>query len=183
MASDSPLEPRASHSRLAERVQMAANIAVILACVGVGWMAWLRMHQRGPEPPPAYKVGERVDAIAGIDFGASSQTLLMVLREDCRYCRDSLPFYKSLTAAVGKTADKNPRLVVASTDRPDKMTAYLKANGIQVDQVAAYRLGELKVPGTPFLMLVDGNGTVTRVWRGWLPPPQETEVLKVLGLT
>lgn len=143
----------------------------------------LRTQPTTVAPPPTYAVGEQIDAIDGVDFRASAQTLVMVLREDCRYCRESVPFYQKLTAANGKTTERALRVVVASTDAPALMSAYLKASEVQVDQVAGVRPGGLKVPGTPFLVLVDANGTVTQVWRGKLGVSQEQELFALLGLT
>ncbi len=39
MTSDSTPASTAPQSKLAERIQMTANVAVILACVGVAWLA------------------------------------------------------------------------------------------------------------------------------------------------
>jgi hypothetical protein len=41
-------------------------------------------------------------------------------------------------------------------------------------------LGDLKVHGTPVLLLVGYNGVVDRVWIGKLKPERESEVLQSL---
>lgn len=178
-------EPRASAqpSRMAGRLQTLANIAVIVASVCVVSLAWQRTPRPAAEPPSMFSVGERIDAAVGVDFQGSAQTLVMAIREDCRYCRASVPFYRRLTEALRKRTDGATRIVVVSTDSVPAISAYLKANDIQVDRVTAYRPGDLKIPGTPFLFLVDMAGTVKSVWRGQLPPSQEREVFALLGLS
>jgi hypothetical protein len=167
---------------MAGRLQALANIAVIVASLCVVWLAWQRTQHATPKPPPTYIVGERIDALGGVGFQASAQTLVMALREDCRYCRASVPFYRELTEALRKRTDGATQLVVVSTDSVPAMSAYLKAHDIHVDRVAVYRPGELKIPGTPFLFLVDKAGTVKSVWRGQLATSQELEVFALLGL-
>jgi hypothetical protein len=169
-----------SAARIAASIQLGANVAVIVTCAIVGWVA---LHRTQPTPQalaPTYAIGDRVGPINGVDFAGSQQTLLMVLREDCQYCEASVPFYQKLTAELTSKAGRKVRVVVASTDAPSALSAYLKANDILVDQVAEVQPGALKVPGTPFLMLVDAKGAVTQLWRGKLRVKQEQEVISLL---
>jgi hypothetical protein len=171
-------------SIMASRLQTAANIAVLLASMAVIWTVWQRSQAPPPpEPPPTYAIGERIEAVPGIDFRAAAQTLVMALREDCRFCADSVPFYQKLTAAAGATPRRAFQLTVVSTDSQSALIAYLQANGVMVDHVVSTRPGDLKIPGTPHLLLVDTNGIVRRVWRGRLAAEQEQEVIDALGLT
>ena len=168
-------------ARVAGGLQMLANFAVIVAsgCV-IWWFVAQRMAPANGGPSPAYAIGEDVGAVAGVNFRDSRETLLMVLREDCRYCRDSVPFYQQLSSAQRDT--RGLRLVVASTDVPEAMSAYLRSNAIQVDGVVTVGPGTLKVPGTPHLLLIDSVGKVKQMWRGKLGAAQEREVFAVLGL-
>jgi hypothetical protein len=183
MTSGNESRASAAPSGMAGLLQTLANFAVIVAGVSVAWLAWQRSQHPAPRLPPTYIVGERIAEVGAVDFQASAQTLVMALREDCRYCQASVPFYRTLTEALRKRADGTTRLVVMSTDSVPAMSAYLKANDIQVDHVAAYRAGDLKIPGTPFLFLVDRAGIVKSVWRGKLATSQEREVFALFGLT
>jgi hypothetical protein len=107
----------------------------------------------------------------------------MAIREDCSYCQDSMPFYRKLTAARGANERAVIRLVVVSTDAAPSMSAHLRASQVQVDDVVSITPGKMKIPGTPLLLLVDGNGKVKQVWRGRLGPQQEREVLAALGMS
>ena len=81
------------------RLHTAANIMVIAAAVCVvGVALQVALTRRNARnPTPTYAVGEKINAVDGLDFRAASTTLLMVLREDCRYCQASLTFYQRLT--------------------------------------------------------------------------------------
>ncbi len=77
------------------------------------------------------------------------------------------------------TNSSNIKLVVASTDPKASLADYLRNKNINADSVANVRPGDLKVPGTPFLILVDDDGRVARIWRGRLSSTQEKEVLSL----
>ena len=169
--------------KLAGGVQVLANLSVIVAAGCVVWLATQRVlpgAARSPSPPPIYAIGESVGAVVGVDFRESPETLLMVLREECRYCKESVPFYQQLSAA--EKDSRRIRMVVASTDAQASMSAYLQSNKVQVDRVVTVAPDSLKVPGTPCLLLVDSAGKVKKVWRGKLSVAQEREVFSVLGL-
>ena len=162
-------------------LQIAANVAVISACVCVSLVA-VRVARDAPAlPASTYAVGEKIDSVDGVKFQGSQRTLLMVLRQDCRYCHESVPFYQRLTAALRARNRQDLRVVVVSTDTSTLMSAYLRASDIAADDVVHIEPGALKVPGTPFLFLVNDHGIVERVWRGKLGAAQEQEVLHVLA--
>lgn len=173
----------ATKSKISARVQLAANIAIVALCLLV---AWLELQRISPTAPTGaaeiYKVGEAIDPVRGVDFAAARITLVMVLREDCHFCQESLPFYRQLSEARSRTPNPDLRVVVASTDSPTALSTYLESKEVRVDQVATVEQGGLKVPGTPSLLLVDRAGKVTRIWRGRLAERQQKEVLQSLGL-
>lgn len=175
-------------NRVSAAVQLLANIGVIALCVLVGWMAVKKSGAwtGAPDPsgrPPVYRSGDAIDAVAGVDFKAARRTLVMVVREDCRFCAESLPFYQKLSQAHAKNPGQDLRVIVATTDAHEALAAYLKSNHVDVDQVVTIAAGALKVPGTPSLLLVDATGRILNFWRGRLPPQQEQEALRVLGLS
>lgn len=176
---------RHTRTRLAGVLQMMANVAVIALCGLVGWLA---VRKGAPAPvappsgPPVYRVGEVIDPVRGVDFRAARSTLVMVVREDCHFCQESLPFYRQLSDAHVKQPNPTLRIVVASTDAHDALSTYLQSKGVRVDQVSTIESGALKVPGTPALLLVDQTGRILNLWRGKLPERQEKEVFRILGL-
>ena len=162
-------------------LQSAANIAVIVAALCVVLIAVQRLRPTVSEPLPTYAAGDLMDPLEGVNFGGAAQTLVMALREDCRFCRDSVPFYQELLAQEG-TRKVSSQFVVVSTDPAASMAAYLKAGGLDVQHVVEYAPGALKIPATPTLLLINATGHVERVWRGRLAPNLQKEVFGALGI-
>jgi len=164
-------------------LQSAANIAVIAAALCVVLVAVQRLRPTVAEPLSTYAVGDRMDALSGVDFTSAPHTLVMAVREDCQYCKDSVPFYQRLTAAARSVGpDQRSGVVVVSTDAEPSISAYLMASDIQVDRIVSVAPGELRLPATPILLVVDRSGVVVRVWRGRLAASKEREVFATLGI-
>lgn len=165
-------------------LQSAANIAVVVASACVVWVAVLGGgSRREPSGPGVYEPGDILEAVEGLDLSSAPRTLLMALREDCKYCKASQPFYRRLSASVAKASRGGVRLVVVTTDGSDQMLGHLTAGEVRVDQVLTVPFGALaKIPGTPMLILTDSGGKVQRVWRGRLSPKDEAGVIEALGL-
>ena len=151
-------------SKLSEWLQAMANVTVIAVCILVAWLAVKRMGAAPNAPSSAeiYEVGESTAPVPGVDFTAAQATLVMVLREDCHFCQESVPFYRQLSEARLTNPNSAVRVVVASTDPQDALSAYLQSKEIHVDAVATIKPGALKVPGTPSLVLVDRGGKEMR---------------------
>jgi hypothetical protein len=58
--------------------------------------------------------------------------------------------------------------------------AYLKGEGVTVDEVRQATLSELEINGTPTLLLLDRSGRVKHVWLGKLPSEKESDVVTTL---
>lgn len=160
-------------------LQNIVNVVVVLAGLSVVWAVWSR---QGRSEPPSYTLGERLGDIDGVTFQDSDWTLVMAIRQDCSFCEDSLPFYRRLTTARRQGSHTANRVVVVSTDAEQALGEYLTRNGVTVDSVVSIRPGQLKIPGTPHLLLVGPDGLVRGVWRGKLAAAQEAEVFTELGL-
>ena len=58
---------------------------------------------------------------------------------------------------------------------------HLKQLGVGIDSVYSVELDAIGVRGTPTLLLVDGNATVSDEWLGKLPNVKEAEVFDKLS--
>jgi glutaredoxin len=108
----------------------------------------------------------------------------MVLRHDCHFCAESVPFYKSLRGNRNTdTTSSKPQFIVLTADDHETAMKYIEANELSVDGVVTVpvnRLQELRVAGTPTLLLVDQTGLIQRVWLGKLDSNREAEVRAVV---
>jgi len=57
---------------------------------------------------------------------------------------------------------------------------YLDQIGVNLSDIRQIPPTQVKVSGTPTLILVDQSGVAVDVWRGKLPPDAETQVLSKL---
>lgn len=165
------------------RLETAANVAILGLCLLVGARA-LFPSDAHPVPSrgdvvPEYQPGESLE-IQGVDFSKSPRTLILAMRSTCIHCTKSLPFYRLLREEQKRS--RSIRLVAVGLEDIDETSAYLFRNGVQVDDIVATRtsMKDLKIRGTPTLILANADGKVERVWSGRLRPQQETEVLSLM---
>lgn len=114
-------------------------------------------------------------SLAGIDWGKTPQTLLLVVSATCHYCSESAPFYKRLEREHGRT-----QLVAVLPQPLADGKKYLDSLSVRVDEVKQAALNSLGVRGTPTLILVDSNGVVVNSWIGKLDSKAEMEVVNSL---
>ena len=134
----------------------------------------VRAVRTSSAPPRAPEEGSQL-SVPGVSWGESNQTVVLALSDKCRYCSESAPFYQRLAQDLSKRNDV--RLVAVFPQDAGAGKKYLDELGVPVGQVIQASLDSLQVRGTPTLVLVDKNGTVTQSWVGKLSPERESEVL------
>jgi hypothetical protein len=167
-------------------LDIAVNVATLFAAIAVvavlGQRAWISAHR--PTPTPPFQVGESVPAFKGLDVAQSDQTLLMVLRHNCGFCAASVPFYRELGNKFGPAmSNGRTRLVVVTTDDPPTAKEYVRKNQFNVNAIVSVppsRQSELRILGTPTLLLTDKSGRINRIWSGQLDELHEAEVTTAL---
>ena len=145
---------------------MGVAIAFVVV-VGVRWSAWTS------SPPP---VGMSLGASIGVDFAAGRSTLVLFLQSGCRFCRESMGFYRRLMAR--DTADV--QIIVAAPARDAGLRPYLLEEGVEPDGIVYVDQGELPVVATPTLLVIEPDGRVSRSWVGRLDDEGEGEVFAAL---
>ena len=124
-----------------------------------------------------YQVGQIIDSAGDIDFSRAPATLLMFLRSSCKYCTESMPFYRQLAAEPSRA-----RLIVAGSETPDKLSEYLREHNLVVDELKKVTPVDWKVTGTPTLLLVGADRKVRGVWMGRLDEPRQAAVVAAIRL-
>ena len=148
-----------------------ASVAMITVCIT---LLWGQVVRRAPpagdaaegagavrvfREPPAYSVGDVFGTVEGFDAAAAPMTLAVFLRSGCRYCTESMPFYRRLAAT-----ERRARIVVFGAQTVPTLTAYLDEGGFKPDQVLQVKAGVLKFYATPTLALVGSDGKIKGVW-------------------
>jgi hypothetical protein len=163
-------------AEMKSKIELVANVILIAFAVVVG-SVFLK-DRLSPAAPEAsvVKVGDKLKNLAGWDWGAHDQTLVLGLRKGCHFCEDSAPFYQRLIAQQPQAGSKFP-IVAVFPDTGDTVKEVLQSQGLGVRALAGVPLETLKISGTPTLLLVDRSGTVLNAWIGVLSPRQELEVM------
>lgn len=173
-------------SFLSAKIETAANIATIVVAgllsvvlvktyfIPASWLS-------KPLTPPAADVtgaGTHLsDQLPGVEWNKNGQTVVLALSTQCHFCTESAPFFRKL----GEKAGKAVRIVSIMPQPVADAESYLRRNGVRVDEIRQVSLEKIGVPGTPTLLLVNGDGVVTKSWVGKLQPQQEGEVLGAIS--
>jgi hypothetical protein len=166
----------AANSTIARKLEVAANVCiVIVALVAVGLVArnyWLKRSE--PKPVAA---GEHF-ALKNVNWQESGNTVVFGISTTCHFCTESAPFYREL---VQKCAAQRVRTIAVLPQPVDVSKAYLANEGVVVNEIRQEALPDLKIRGTPTLVLIDSKGIVKGVWIGKLSPDAEKELLAKVG--
>lgn len=158
------------------KIEVVANLTVILLGIVIG-SVFLKDRFSIPGQAKEIKAGDRLAALRGWDWEAHERTLLLALRKGCHFCEDSAPFYQRLVAQQQQYGS-NTAILAVFPDATDAVKEVVQSEGLGVNALAEVSLEQLKVSGTPTLLLVDRSGTVLNVWIGMLSPRQELDVIR-----
>jgi thioredoxin-related protein len=166
-------------SHLHKRIELIANIAIIVVAILLGGVLFNRYLLSASPKAEAVertpiKPGMKL-SLSGVDWARGDKTLLLVLSTNCRYCAESVSFYQQL--AQQKTERNDVRLIAILPQSADEAQKYLNEHGITVDEVRQAAPGAAYAKATPTLIMVDRTGSVIESWVGKLPPEKEAEVL------
>lgn len=121
---------------------------------------------------PSIQAGTKL-SLPGIDWSKSGHTLLLALSTTCHFCSESAPFYQKLQ----QQKPSDVRIVAVLPQPVEESRNYLTKLGVSVNDVVQSSLGSVGVSGTPTLLLVDNNGSITGSWIGKL---SESEAVRVV---
>ena len=161
------------------KIEQIANMAVILLALVVGAVFLKDRLSHDPEPNQI-RVGDKLPNLDGWDWSAHERTLVLILRKGCHFCEDSAPFYQRLAVLQKQGVTTSP-VVAVFPDSADVVEHTVQSEGLEVRTVSGVSLEELKIVGTPTLLLVDKRGKVLNAWIGVLSPRQELEVIKAMA--
>jgi len=91
-----------------------------------------------------------------------------------------MPFYRRL-AKLEQSSQLGVHLIAVFPDDPAIVRQVVETQQLTIEVVAGFELGQVKVQGTPTLMLVDDQGRVSKVWMGELPAAEEAEVIAAIS--
>lgn len=175
------------------RMEKLVNFVIVVVCIAIVGDIVRRNFSpaEAPAAPPStsrptYKPGETFDAVDGFKPTAGKASLVLAVKDGCGYCAASMPFYQRIAARLQAVPAEARSLEFVSVcpASSEECSAYLKSHALTVDRVAGIQKGglaDIKVAGTPTLMLVDASGKVEAVWVGQLSQKREGEVMDAIG--
>jgi hypothetical protein len=163
-------------------LEKASHIAVLLLCVtaagAIVRREFVKPHTPVLEETSAALLGKRLP-LSGAVWNRAN--IVIALSSHCQFCAMSLPLYHDLTTAhrPQQGRETETAIFVVSSEPSEMIAQFLAAAQVQADKIFTERLSELKVRGTPTVVLVDEGGVVKRVFVGKLQAHEERELLEI----
>ena len=165
----------------AKYLEISTNLAVLIVAVAL-FAVLISARFALPRPPSferGIRKGDAMPSLLSVDYRASARTLLLSLSTECGYCQESLPFYRRLIDEQRKDG-KNLAVVALFRDSETDVNEYKRRNHLEIRSVTNVDPSTFRVTGTPTLILVDAEGTVSDVWVGRLWAVDEQRVITAL---
>ena len=164
--------------RVSKKIEMGANVAIIIVAL-VAVAIFVRNYWMGPaELHHNIKTGSKF-GLKVEDGRGSPKTVVLALSTNCHFCTESAGFYRELSLQCHQ---RHIPIIAVLPQEIAASQSYLASEGVTVDEVRQVQLSDLRVDGTPTLVIVDGSGVVKKVWYGKLPSNKEKEVLDEISL-
>jgi hypothetical protein len=169
-------------TRLADQLTAVAAVCSLVVSVYLVGASLIRLREvstaASAAPPQAPAEGDTLRFLPAAAFEKQPLTLVLVVREECHFCRESEPFYQRLFAELKRHG--GVQLTVVSSDPIDTLRQYVRSSSIAADDVFSIALDRSGVSGTPTLALCDSRGRIRRVWVGKLDAAGEREVVTTI---
>jgi hypothetical protein len=164
--------------KLRKALDIAVSAAIVVSAVCFVFLVYLHFRpnqdQRANIPIVTASTIARGEHFPVSTFDQSHNgALVFALQIGCHFCQESMPFYKTLT----QQAMNSGRTIVYVFPNPiADSRAYLKQSGLPEGNLIQSDLRNIKVAGTPTLILLDNKNTVENVWIGKLSPERQKQV-------
>lgn len=147
-----------------DKIEITTNIliVVVLLLIGGTYLKARIGHHEGSLSP-----GEKINAPHGYDWHSYPETLVVAVRRGCIYCERSYPLYRRLDS-LEHGGGLKPHMLIVMPDDPVGGAELLRSQQITSQSISNTPLGDVKVSGTPTLLLVDANGRLLQSWVGEL---------------
>ncbi len=162
------------------KLETIVNVAILALCI-VAVATFAKVHFfSDPTPLSPVAKGDILEPVQGLAGSDTGSALLVALSPTCDYCTESFPFFKRLEAHRNLRGAE-VRLMAAVNSKEDlaRESRLLESSGVSFDDVVVVDFLSIRVPGTPTILHVNGQGEVLGVWLGRLDEASEDEVLHV----
>ncbi len=147
-----------------DKLEIASNILIIAVVLLIGG-TYLKSQLGHRDGEPA--IGEKINPPLGYNWHKVAPTLVLAVRDGCVYCERSYPLYRRLEG-LERDNHLKAHMLVVMPDEVTRAAALLSSQGITSQAIANTPLRDIKVSGTPTLLLVDASGRLLQSWVGEL---------------
>lgn len=170
------------NERLSRKLEVSANISVVvIAFLILGVVAFrfatATISTKAPIPKQDSIVGSVIE-FDGVDLTGSDKNLVFAISTKCRFCTESIPFYRTLLERRAK--NDSVRFIAVLPQPVEEAKVFFDSKKLYFDSVNNGRLDSISVVGTPTLLLIDNKGTVINSWVGKLTPEREADVFRMV---
>ena len=161
-----------------KRLEVAVNIALLLACtvfVAVGIKYLIRqLHETRSEQKQSL-VGADLKTKLSSRSAFALPGMVIAISTHCKFCHNSLPFYKKLTQLAATQGKSILIIFPESTEEDQKFLN--DASIITGEKVSQENFLALGIRATPTILALNSKGIVNAEWVGQLPSSKEEEVM------
>lgn len=162
-------------------LEKSSHVALLVVCaVSLFAIGDRYFRTAGPHTVPSESQlkGRKISVPGTPDFRGTT-TILVAVGSQCRYCRQSLPFYSRLQSECSK-GDKSARLVFTSSEDEDVIQSFLASGGLK--KVEFFKTSQLNVgiEATPTLLILGRDGVVLQPYIGKQSPGGEARILAAI---
>jgi hypothetical protein len=165
-------------------LERAANWTIILAALSVTGLyanRWYTSATAGPTKTVThYSIGEVMPELPTHSFASAERSIVVFLHSQCRYCSDSMPFYRAL---LKHRSEQRAVPVIAVSREPERqLRDYLAHHNVVFDRVVSIGGDQkYKLHATPTLLVLDGHGAVKHVRVGLIPEDASADTLALVA--
>ena len=161
---------------MTKKLEIATNVSILIVAILASAVLIKNylLPQPQPDQPPQVAAGDKL-SIEGIDWQANGNTLLVALSPGCDSCSESAPFYRRLATELPSL-----HMTALLTQSVEEGRQYLRSLDVNISDVRQGSFRQLKIRGTPTLILVDQQGLVRNVWLGRPYAEKEQEVIETI---
>jgi peroxiredoxin len=148
--------------RLRSFLGVSVQLVMLLAGIAVTFTL-VKQHYESAKPRDP-----RVDTLSsGQQFPLKhlwpekgTRLILLAVQPTCKYCTESKNAFQAL---VRESARSNARVAMISSVTPTESISYAKFLGLDIREAYQQVLPDLKIPGTPAVLVVNDKGMVEQV--------------------
>lgn len=162
-------------------LEVSTNLAVLILCITIG-VVLVRSRQPAARDLTSASLesrkGQVFPAIANVNYGKADTTLVLALNTQCKFCRESLPFYRKLLSTPSASSQIQIAIIFPNPD--NEVREFVEQAKLSAHAIGGQDFSKFHIDGTPTVILVGRDGKVRESWTGELSAAGEKEVLSAV---